>query len=76
MVELLRTNDAVLISAIEALLSGAGIAHVVVDQNISVLEGSIGAFPRRILVGADELDAARRLLTDAGLAYELRGDGR
>lgn len=76
MVELLRTNDAVLISAIEALLSGAGIAHVVVDQNISVLEGSIGAFPRRILVGADELDAARRLLTDAGLAHELRGDGR
>ena len=76
MVELLRTNDAVLISAIEALLSGARIAHVVVDQNISVLEGSIGAFPRRILVGADELDAARQLLTDAGLAHELRGDGR
>ena len=76
MVELLCTNDAVLISAIEALLSGARIAHVVVDQNISVLEGSIGAFPRRILVGADQLDAARRLLTDAGLAHELRGDGR
>jgi Putative prokaryotic signal transducing protein len=75
-VELLRTNDAVLISAIEALLSGARIAHVVVDQNISVLEGSIGAFPRRILVGANQLDAARRLLTDAGLAHELRGDGR
>jgi hypothetical protein len=75
-VELLRTNDAVLISAIEALLSGARIAHVVVDQNISVLEGSIGAFPRRILVGADQLDAARRLLTDAGLAHELRGNGR
>jgi hypothetical protein len=74
-VELLRTNDAVLISAIEALLSGARIAHVVVDQNISVLEGSIGAFPRRILVGADQLDAARRLLTDAGLAHELRGNG-
>jgi hypothetical protein len=74
-VELLRTNDAVLISAIEALLSGARIAHVVVDQNISVLEGSIGAFPRRILVGAEQLDAARRLLTDAGLAHELRGDG-
>jgi Putative prokaryotic signal transducing protein len=75
-VELLRTNDAVLISAIEALLSGARIAHVVVDQNISVLEGSIGAFPRRILVGANQLDAARRLLTDSGLAHELRGDGR
>ena len=74
--ELVRTNNIVLISAIEALLSGARIAHVVVDQNISVLEGSIGAFPRRILVGADQLDAARRLLTDAGLAHELRGDGR
>ncbi len=49
--ELVRTNDAVLISAIEALLNGAHIAHMVVDQNMSVLEGSIGIFPRRILVG-------------------------
>ena len=73
--ELLRTNDAVLISAIQALLNGARIAHVVADQNISVLEGSIGIFPRRILVGEDQLDAARRLLVDAGLAHELRGDG-
>jgi hypothetical protein len=73
--ELIRTNDAVLISAIEALLKGARIAHVVVDQNMSVLEGSIGIFPRRILVGEDQLDAARRLLADAGLAHELNGDG-
>jgi hypothetical protein len=70
--ELVRTNDAVLISAIEALLDGAGIAHMVVDQNMSVLEGSIGIFPRRILVGEDELAAARRLLTDAGFEKELR----
>ncbi|MGB7098680.1 MAG: DUF2007 domain-containing protein [Xanthobacteraceae bacterium] len=74
--ELVRTNDAVLISAIEALLKGADIAHMVVDQNMSVLEGSIGIFPRRILVGDDEIDAARRLLEDAGLANELRRDGR
>jgi hypothetical protein len=74
--ELLRTNDAVLISAIEALLNAAHIAHLVVDQNISVLEGSIGIFPRRILVGEDELEHARRLLEDAGLAHELRGDAR
>ena len=70
--ELVRTNDAVLLSAIEALLDGAGIAHLVVDQNMSVLEGSIGIFPRRILVGEDELAAARRLLTDAGFEKELR----
>jgi hypothetical protein len=74
--ELLRTNDAVLVSAIEALLKGAHIGHMVVDQNISVLEGSIGIFPRRILVGEDEFEAARRLLKDAGFAHELRRDGR
>lgn len=74
--ELVRTNDAVLISAIEALLDGAGIAHLVVDQNMSVLEGSIGIFPRRILVGDDELAAARRLLAEAGFAKELRQDER
>jgi hypothetical protein len=73
--ELIRTNDAVLISAIEALLGAAHIAHVVVDQNMSVLEGSIGIIPRRILVGEDQLSAARRLLVDAGLAHELNGDG-
>jgi hypothetical protein len=74
--ELLRTNDAVLISAIEALLNGANIAHMVVDQNMSVLEGSIGIFPRRILVGEDQIQAARRLLEDAGFGNELRPDVR
>jgi len=72
--ELVRTNDAVLISAIEALLKGAHIEHLVVDQNMSVLEGSIGIFPRRILVGEDAFDAARRLLREAGLGGELRGE--
>jgi hypothetical protein len=70
--ELVRTNDAVLISALEALLNGARIAHMVVDQNMSVLEGSIGIFPRRILVGEDQIDTARRLLEDAGFGNELR----
>ena len=74
--ELVRTNDAVLISAIEALLKGAHIGHMVVDQNMSVLEGSIGIFPRRILVGEDEFEVAQRLLEDAGFANELRRDGR
>jgi hypothetical protein len=72
--ELVRTNDAVLISAIEALLKGAGIPHLLADQNISVLEGSIGAFQRRILVGEDEIDAARELLVEAGYGNELRPD--
>jgi hypothetical protein len=74
--ELVRTNDPVVISAIEALLKGAQIDHMVVDQNMSVLEGSIGIFPRRVLVGEDEFAAARTLLKDAGFADELRPDGR
>ena len=72
--ELVRTNDVVLVSAVEALLAGAGIPHVVLDQNMSVLEGSLGVLPRRILVAPENARAARRLLTDAGLAHELRSD--
>jgi hypothetical protein len=74
--ELVRTNDAVLLTAIEALLDSAQIEHMVVDRNMSVLEGSIGIFPRRILVGEHQFDAARRLLEDAGYADEIRRDGR
>ena len=72
--ELVRTNDMVLVSAIGALLDGAKIPHVVLDQNMSVLEGSLGILPRRILVAEDRVSAARRLLTEAGLGHELRPD--
>ena len=72
--EIVRTNDAVLITNIEALLKGANIHHVVLDRNMSVLEGSIGLLPRRILVGDEQVERARRLLTEAGLGHELRPD--
>ena len=72
MVELIRTNDIVLIGFVESLLEGAGIAVFVADRHVSAMEGSIGAFQRRILVPSDEERQARRLLVDAGLARELR----
>jgi hypothetical protein len=68
----MRTNDVVLVSAVGALLDGANIHHLVLDQNMSILEGSVGVIPRRILVHEDDAVEARRLLTDAGLAHELR----
>src|SRR3954449_5599855 len=72
--ELVRTNDMVLVSAVGALLDGANIHHLVLDQNMSVIEGSLGVLPRRILVHEDDNREARQLLTDAGLAHELRAD--
>jgi len=71
-----RTNNAVLVSAIGALLDGADIHYMVLDQNMSVLEGSLGILPRRLLVADEDLAAARRLLTEAGLGHELRPDDR
>ena len=72
MIELIRTNDAVVISFAEALLRDAGIACFVADQNMSVLDGSIGILPRRLMVAEDDADQARRILTEAGIAHDMR----
>ena len=72
MIELIRTNDAVIISFVEALLKDAGIAYLVADQNMSILDGSIGILPRRVLVPEDAENSAKRLLADAGIADEIR----
>ena len=72
--ELVRTNDIVLVSAIGALLDGANIHHLVLDQNMSIIEGSLGILPSRILVHEDDNREARQLLADAGLGHELRPD--
>jgi len=72
MEELIRTNDLVTISFVEALLKDAGIGYLVADQAMSAVEGMVGAFPRRVLIDADDRIAARRLLVDAGLSHELR----
>ncbi len=70
--ELVRANDMVLVSAIGALLDGADIHYLVLDQNMSVIEGSLGVLPRRIMVHEEDAPAARLLLTEAGLGHELR----
>jgi hypothetical protein len=47
---------------------------LVLDQNMSIIEGSLGVLPRRILVHEDDNRQARQILADAGLAHELRAD--
>ena len=66
MKELLRSNDPVLLSWVEALLAAARIDAVLLDIHTSILEGSISAIPRRLMVGDDDFATARRLVTDAG----------
>ncbi len=69
--ELLRTNDLVLISFVEALLRDAGIESLVVDGHMSVVEGTLGVLPRRVLVAEGDIAAARDLLESAGIGAEL-----
>lgn len=72
MKEILRTNNPALISFVEALLKELDLHYFVADQAVSAAEGSIGLFPKRILVREDHFDRARDLLIDAGLEAELR----
>ena len=72
MEELIRSNDVVLMSFVQTLLDEVGIRHFVADQNMSVLEGSLGVLARRLMVDAGSVGEARALLTDAGLGNELR----
>ena len=70
MEELLRTTDITLIPLVKTLLMDEGIETFELDVNMSVLEGGIGAFPRRLMVRTDELDDAKRILRMSGVRFE------
>ena len=74
MLEILRTNNPVLLSFVEVLLRDAGVQPLVADGNMSIMEGSIGVLPRRLLVRSDEVIRARRVLEDAGLGHWINDD--
>jgi len=67
MKELLRTNDPTIIAYASALLQGEGIDCFQMDVNMSVLEGSIGVLPRRLMVRQSDLFEARAIMTDNGI---------
>ena len=66
-VELMRTNDPVLLSWTRALLAEADIESTVFDTHTSIVEGSIGAIPRRLMVAADDEARARMIIAQANL---------
>src|ERR1700732_1397099 len=72
LIELLRTNDLVLISRVEAILAEIGLAVFVAVRHMSALEGSLSFLPRRVMVAADAAARARMALAEAGLGEELR----
>jgi len=71
MKELLRTNDIVRLSWLQALLADSGVATVVFDVHTSVVEGSIGILPRRLVVSDEDWPRARQVLLDAGEGSEM-----
>jgi hypothetical protein len=66
----LRTNDITLIPLARAVLEDEGIDSFELDVNMSILEGSIGILPRRLMVRSDELEDARRVLREYGVRFE------
>lgn len=67
MEELMRATDPTAIAFAQALLTGEDIECYLLDVHMSVLEGSIGVLPQRLMVARDDLEAARVILTDNGL---------
>jgi hypothetical protein len=72
MEELLRTTDPTVIAFARALLSGEDIECFEMDVHMSVLEGSIGVLPRRLLVRREDLFVARAVMTDNGIEVSRR----
>ncbi len=64
MKDLLRTNVPTIIAFATALLDGEGIDWFELDVNMSILEGSIGLFPRRLMVLERDLTLAERAMRD------------
>ncbi|MEM1130857.1 MAG: DUF2007 domain-containing protein [Pseudomonadota bacterium] len=67
MKELIRTNDPTLVAYATALLQGEDIDCFALDVHMSVLEGSIGVLPRRLMVRDEDLFRARAVMTDNGI---------
>ena len=72
MEEVFSSNDPVELSFATALLSGEDIETVIFDVHTSVLEGSIGILPRRIMVSSDDAARARRILVDNELLPDAK----
>jgi hypothetical protein len=63
--DVLKSNDMVLLNFAEAVLSSAGIEAVVFDGHMSVMDGSLGILPRRLMVADEDYRRAMTVLSEA-----------
>lgn len=70
----LKTNDPVRLDFAQVVLTDAGIGSIVLDAHASVMDGSLGILPRRLMVADDDFRRAEQLLRD-GLAPVDRAQG-
>ena len=63
--DVLKTNNAVLLNFAEALLADAGIQAVVFDTHMSIMDGSLGVLPRRLMVPEEDYARAQAVLAGA-----------
>jgi len=80
MFEVLRTNDPVLLSYASSVLNDAGIMSFTADNNMSIMDGSLIAIPRRLMVATEDGETARKLVDEAianppGMSEEFPDDG-
>lgn len=68
MKELLRTTDPLTLVRAAGLLADEGIMAFALDQHMSVLEGSLGILPQRLMVADRDLFMARAILRDHGIS--------
>ena len=71
MIAILKTVNPATLNFAQAVLKDADIPFFVMDQNVSIIEGSIGIIPRRLMVVDEDAEEARQALRDAGLGDEV-----
>jgi hypothetical protein len=73
--EIARSTDAVRLSFLSALLSDGGVTAVLFDTHASIVQGSLGVLPQRLMVVDDEYDEAIAILKSAGEWHEPEPTG-
>lgn len=71
MIAILKTVNPATLSFAQAVLKEADIPFFLMDQNVSIIDGSIGIIPRRLMVVDEDIEDARQAFIDAGLSDEI-----